>query len=429
MRLLKIHRRTNSQPVDVAPEIQVKRQATIHGTTTTASHDTVVPTSIRSSSPTGDDIEDGTAPLTANASKARIKELEALVAQLEEANRGWKQDCQDTRNELLAIRVDFFSARQQDRALDAERRALEDKIGTLERVVSQFENLVAFMVDIGLHEPVLGDTRRLSMTIQSGQSADDMLVDAIKSAAAQPESPWARIMPAITGPRTPEQYTSAINMTLKARKELSESKALVQFWKKTAQEGDEHADVITPSPSQLPLALERLDQGRQTAVDDLLAQLHRGERPRLRYVHGSETEADVPEAGTTPKASQLKNTPADMSDVFTPPDLEVAAEKTPESPAFSSPLPNLVKQDVAKPLKKSPVKTKSAHRFSMHVVNPNDSSINAGEDSYSLLSLEHLPACFQATLPTEQYDDDGVLMTAMSIQVRWSGLLNCLHYF
>ncbi|KII85931.1 hypothetical protein PLICRDRAFT_76349, partial [Plicaturopsis crispa FD-325 SS-3] len=106
----------------------------------------------------------------------------------------------------------------------------------------------------------------------SGQSADDMLVDAIKSAAAQPESPWARIMPAITGPRTPEQYTSAINMTLKARKELSESKALVQFWKKTAQEGDEHADVITPSPSQLPLALERLDQGRQTAVDDLLAQ-------------------------------------------------------------------------------------------------------------------------------------------------------------
>src|SRR6202021_2293845 len=107
---------------------------------------------------------------------------------------------------------------------------------------------------------------------------------AIKEASAKPGSPWSKVIPAVTGPRTSDEYLSAIGMTLRLRREVKDTRKVVKFWKRAARETQEHAGTCTPSVSNISSIREQLSEERQTAVDDLLTKLRSGTHPR-RLTH------------------------------------------------------------------------------------------------------------------------------------------------
>lgn len=55
----------------------------------------------------------------------------------------------------------------------------------------------------------------------------------------------------LSGIRTPEHYLSAINMTIKARREARGWRKIAYFWKSAARRGISGIDILSPSPSDL----------------------------------------------------------------------------------------------------------------------------------------------------------------------------------
>ncbi|TFK70570.1 hypothetical protein BDN72DRAFT_766313, partial [Pluteus cervinus] len=123
------------------------------------------------------------------------------------------------------------------------------------------------MIDLGLHIPVLDKAYK---AVLDGEMADDALVDAIKEAAARPGTAWARILPAVVGPRAPENYVSAINLTLKCRRELKHTKKVLNFWKKKAMSYPTNHSLVTPSASALSEVVEEFGPERRNAMRNLL---------------------------------------------------------------------------------------------------------------------------------------------------------------
>ncbi|KAF8197881.1 hypothetical protein BJ912DRAFT_820742, partial [Pholiota molesta] len=83
----------------------------------------------------------------------------------------------------------------------------------------------------------------------SNAEAEDALVTAIIECAKDKASPWARIIPAVIGPRSPQNYVSALNLTLRTRKDLRERERVCEFWKAKAKLDPENHDVVTPPSS------------------------------------------------------------------------------------------------------------------------------------------------------------------------------------
>ena len=180
--------------------------------------------------------------------------------------------------EASTTRCELYNAIRQGDFMRQQVKADEDDIQELQQKVVQYSKFIGLLVDIGLQEAVLS---KAGNALCAGHDADEALVDAIKEAAAIPGSPWSKIMPAITGPRTSDEYLSAIQMTLDLRRQLRESKKLVKFWKRTAQQhAGEDFHTITPSPSNISSIHEELGEERQNAANELLAKLRSGTYPR-----------------------------------------------------------------------------------------------------------------------------------------------------
>jgi len=238
------------------------------------------------------------------AVRQRILTLEAEVADLKDAKAVLILDAEIRQEELTVFKSDYYAERSKANTRRRQAKDDEEKRNALERKVVQLERFIGFMIDLGLHEPVLARARR---ALQAGEDADEALVDSIKEAAAKPGSPWSKIIPAVTGPRSSDEYLSAINMTLKTRRDLKESQKIAKFWKTTAQEDGAHANTITPSSSNLSSIHEVLTEERQTAVDDLLEKLRNGDRPvrrrtavpKLREAVPTPSEAIIPSTEQT----------------------------------------------------------------------------------------------------------------------------------
>jgi hypothetical protein len=192
----------------------------------------------------------------------QIRSLEAKVDDLISANHEWARDCSQ-----LQMQVQSGQFTGADTAAGWELKFAQAEVKRLEDNLAHYERFLGLMVNIGLHELVLD---KALAALKRGFSADEALVDAIKEAASKPGSAWATIMPAIVGARPPEQYIAAINLTIKLRKELKDSRKIASFWKKRAKENGLHADVITPSVSMLSDIHEPLSLERRNAVDHVL---------------------------------------------------------------------------------------------------------------------------------------------------------------
>ncbi|KAJ7594502.1 hypothetical protein C8J56DRAFT_1122408, partial [Mycena floridula] len=116
--------------------------------------------------------------------------------------------------------------------------------------------------------------------MSAGGDGEEALVESVRAAALDPQSGWSRILPAVIGPRTQQEYISSINSLLKARKETREVRKATRFWKRLAKQQKENSDIITPSASNISdVTLESIGPARRQAVNDLLAKLRSGTIP------------------------------------------------------------------------------------------------------------------------------------------------------
>jgi hypothetical protein len=215
------------------------------------------------------------APTIVPIADRRIQALQVKIDQLIAANHEWSRDYRQLQGEAMENQSEKFIALSSGAAARRELQAAKAEVEKLEAKLAHYERFLGLIISIGLHELVLD---KAHAALRKGLSADDALVEAIKEAAAQPGSAWASIMPAIVGPRPPEQYVAAINLTLQLRKELMTTRKVAKFWKSAAKEDAKHADLITPSASCLSDVREPLPEERQRAVDDLMLKLRKGIR-------------------------------------------------------------------------------------------------------------------------------------------------------
>ena len=207
--------------------------------------------------------------------KARIAMLEAENTELLAKIETLTLDAQIREEELSKFRCEYYTELSETVVRRREATAIQER---LDQKLARTQRFISSIVEAGLHDPVLSEAWR---AVKAGKSADEALVDSIKKAALRPGTSWSTIIPAITGPRTPEHYISAINLTLKTRRELRKVTQVGLFWKKAAKKDPTNKNTVTPSSSNLSdlSTTVSANEQRQTAVDDLLAKLRSDEPP------------------------------------------------------------------------------------------------------------------------------------------------------
>ncbi|KAF9024552.1 hypothetical protein BDZ89DRAFT_1017475 [Hymenopellis radicata] len=236
----------------------------------------------------------------------QLGQLKVENSQLKDANNALKFD-----TELLQEQLSFLENAERPLSSDVRlitKEALEI-LKTQARRCIEMDRFVRTVISLGLQteEPIFP---RVHKAIIAGETHDEALVDAIRDAAAKPGTPWVTIIPAVIGPRTNEQYLSAINMTLQSRKENRELQGVKKFWKNVAKEDPANADLVTPSSSNLSAVQAVLSEKRQQAVDDLLAQLRNGSVPiRSQIVSQSAVKSsDMPRPESVVLSASMDST-------------------------------------------------------------------------------------------------------------------------
>ncbi|KAJ7684797.1 hypothetical protein DFH06DRAFT_1313170 [Mycena polygramma] len=195
-----------------------------------------------------------------------IFEIETANLRLRSEASALAGECAQLRSQLDATRADLFTQLHRNSLIQRQAQADRLDMDALQTKLAQYERFLGLMISVGLHQRVLGDAHA---ALRAGIDPDVALVDAIKDAAADPESPWSTIIPSVTGTRTKDEYRSSLNLTLKTRKELRDTRKIAKFWKRVAQE-DGRNGIVTPSVSAISSIHEPLPAERQRAVEELM---------------------------------------------------------------------------------------------------------------------------------------------------------------
>jgi hypothetical protein len=200
----------------------------------------------------------------------RILELEGENSRLKDTmTHAMANQFASLRAELLDARSDLYAERLKNDLCVHQMMANQALVGRCGKRLEQYEKFIKLLLDIGLHpEPVLSNAHR---ALQAGEDADVAVVESIKEAAAGPNSAWAVILSSVAGPhRTHAQYMSALNLILKVRRELKETKKMNRFWQRLARERSGNVEIFVPSPSNISSIHESLGPERQVAMNALL---------------------------------------------------------------------------------------------------------------------------------------------------------------
>ncbi|KAF8070454.1 hypothetical protein FPV67DRAFT_1755906 [Lyophyllum atratum] len=211
-----------------------------------------------------------------NSSATReLFSLETENRRLQDEIAYLKLEAEVQEEELNKFRSDYYAERFQANVRKRLANSVDDSHEALKLRLKQAEKFILSMVEIGLHQPVLSGAWR---AVAAGVKTDDALIDSIKRAAMTPGTSWSRIIPAVVGPRTPDDYLATIDMTLKVTKDLQDAKKISKFWKTKAKLDPSLKNLVTPSPSEISdtIVTEDLVQHGERAVDDLLKQLKSG---------------------------------------------------------------------------------------------------------------------------------------------------------
>lgn len=201
--------------------------------------------------------------------QSELARMRATHAQFASGSKMLQDEIVASKNELASERLRLATTLRRLEEQQIEASKAQDRLGQLERFTAR-------LVDGGSNTSVLYRARDL---ILDGEDTEIALVLAIKEVASDPASPWRLILDAVNGPRTQDEYLSAINMTLSTRRALRESKKISKFWKGVAMEDGARENVITPSPSNISSIHETLSTERQAAVDLLIKRRKNADLP------------------------------------------------------------------------------------------------------------------------------------------------------
>lgn len=254
-------------------------------------------------------------PYKLAAVSQRILELEHELGQLKADNAHLKDDNSALKFDLELLQEQLGFLENAERPLSSDVRLItKEALEILKRQArrcSEMDRFVRTIIDLGLktEKPIFP---RVHNAIMTGATHDEAVVEAIREAAAKPDSPWATIIPAVIGPRTNEQYLSALNMTIQCRRENKDLQNVKKFWKNVAKEDPANGNLVTPSSSNLSSIQVILPEKRQRAVDDLLAKLRNGTIPMRSQVI-TQSSMVAPSIPTSNKITEPSNTYHDLS--------------------------------------------------------------------------------------------------------------------
>ncbi|KAJ7184112.1 hypothetical protein C8R46DRAFT_1343273 [Mycena filopes] len=270
-------------------------------------------------------------PTPADASNA-VFELETANSRLRSDVSTLADECARLRSQLDATRADLFTQLHRNTSIQRQAQASKSELDALNLKLAQYERFLGLMINVGLHQRVLGDAHA---ALRAGIDPDTALVDAIKGAAAIPGSAWSTLIHSVTGPRTPDEYRSSLTLTLKTRKELRDAKKVAKFWKRVAQEDGQQSEMVTPSVSTISSIHEALSPERQKAVEELISSRRRSS---LSSQNGTIDPASVPIPASASSSTSSSTSSASISTDFNPPaDITPSNSRT-ELPPCLSPL-------------------------------------------------------------------------------------------
>ena len=151
-------------------------------------------------------------PVSPTPSAHRIEPLQQDKAQLTSTVEDLTTRVAQLEGELMSACQDLDASLVREAYLKHQTREDEDEIVRLEEKVEKYTKFIKMMIDIGLDDKVLAQA---CSAIKAGQDADDALIDSIRKTATRLNSLWSKIVPAISGPRSPGEYVSALNTILK----------------------------------------------------------------------------------------------------------------------------------------------------------------------------------------------------------------------
>ncbi|KDQ26753.1 hypothetical protein PLEOSDRAFT_174056 [Pleurotus ostreatus PC15] len=210
------------------------------------------------------------------ASDDRVQLLQSELARMRATHAHFASGMKMLQDEIAASKDELASERLRHATTLRRLEEQQIEVSKAQDRLGQLERFTARLVDGGSKTSVLYRARGM---ILDGEDTEVALVLAIKEVASDPASPWRLILDAVNGPRTQDEYLSAINMTLSTRKALRESKKISKFWKGVAMEDGTHENVITPSPSNISSIHETLSTERQAAVDLLIKRRKNADLP------------------------------------------------------------------------------------------------------------------------------------------------------
>ncbi|KAH7912003.1 hypothetical protein BJ138DRAFT_851886 [Hygrophoropsis aurantiaca] len=221
----------------------------------------------------------------------RFLKLQADYTQLKDSKNSLEKDLDDLRVDLSSTRSELYS--EMFRTARHQRQANTD-FQHIQRLELKYQQITGLLADIGIPQSIIEQIRSI-LTGGTGDP-DDVLLEAIRSAIQDSSTPLAKLKH-IVGPRTPEHYQSALDMTLSVRREIKGHKKVSKFWKKLAQENGGHANMVTPSSSNISSIREPLSPERQSAVNALIT--------KRRNSRGLESSSMFGMASTEPSLDPL----------------------------------------------------------------------------------------------------------------------------
>ncbi|KAF7979855.1 hypothetical protein HWV62_40611 [Athelia sp. TMB] len=228
----------------------------------------------------------------------RASSRENELENLRNANRTLKADLVEVTKEAADARSALYGHMTKSAYQDAQIRNFKADF-------QRYQCIDGLLARVGLHKAVINDALAV---LAAGGNPADVIVLAIERANPKTVSKSPLASPTNIGPRSQEQYVAALNMTLNVRKELKSSKKVTKFWKRVAQEDGLHADVITPSPSNVSSICQYLSPERQKAVDALIAK-----RRGNIAISESHSAASLATAETTVSAASINEPPLSAS--------------------------------------------------------------------------------------------------------------------
>ncbi|KAJ3982520.1 hypothetical protein F5890DRAFT_360422 [Lentinula detonsa] len=209
--------------------------------------------------------------LRLSAAQKHVAELAAQSSHLKASLEALRVESGDVEGAINKAKNDLGLARSLANCQKRTSADLELKVNAKRHELAQFQAFAQALSEVNLVS--VADTRpgpvTSSETTDNANHFEEKAVEAIRKASSDDASIWSKIISLVIGPRAPENYVNAINMTLQARQELLYWRKVSNFWKKTARESSTNAGAPTPSTSNLSEIRETLSDERKKAVQDL----------------------------------------------------------------------------------------------------------------------------------------------------------------